>query len=243
MDVAVGLHAPRVQTDRDGRFEITGVGKDEKLTLRVTSGPGSAVYIGSSTELPGGDPGLGVVRADVRVRRGIPVRARVVEKGSGRDVEADVRYLVLAPNTNHPPGFFSVLPALYRQADGTYLGAALPGPGAVVVRRAPKRYLPATASQRDFFKADRLPKGYLADDALWVAGFTGREPEPLPVGQFQAVAFLNPEKDAAAVEVKLELDPGEPRTGSPARTAAHWPASSRRNRTSSRGPIPARPRN
>jgi hypothetical protein len=42
-----------------------------------------------------------------------------------------------------------------------------------------------------------------------VAGINGIAPMPLSVRQFQAVAFINPEKDAAGVNLTLELDPGE----------------------------------
>jgi hypothetical protein len=99
---------------------------------------------------------------------------------------------------------------LHPQPDGTYRGAALPGPGMVVVRRSPKRYVPAVADQKGFFKLDRMPNldyGGSATD-LWLAARGGAGPQPLPVRQFQAVAFANPARDAAEVNVTLELDPG-----------------------------------
>jgi RNA polymerase sigma factor (sigma-70 family) len=214
--VRVGFQPPEVLTDRDGRFEIPAVPKDEKLDLAVTPGPALPDYLGTSIELAGDNPGLGTIRAEVRVRKGVRIRARVVEKGSGRDVEADVRYLALYPNTNLPSGFHHYFARLHRQPDGTYVGAALPGPGAVVVRRSPKRYLPAAVSQKTYFKLDRMPdalvvRGFNHDDSLWVLRSRGATPEPLPIRQFQAVAFLNPDKGAAGVEVKLELDTGESR--------------------------------
>jgi hypothetical protein len=48
-----------------------------------------------------------------------------------------------------------------------------------------------------------------SEDDLWVAGFGGRAPIPLPVRQFQAVAFVNPADGGVGAEVTLELDPGE----------------------------------
>jgi RNA polymerase sigma factor (sigma-70 family) len=217
MTVRVGFGAPEVLTDKGGRFEIPGVPKNEKLDLVVTPGPANAGgHLGTSVDLGAGNPGLGTVRAEVRVRKGVRIRARVVEKGSGRDTEADVRYLVLYPNKNVPSGFHHYFARLHRQPDGTYIGAALPGPGAIVVRRSPKRYLPAAASQRTFFKLDTMPdavvaRGFDHDGALWVLRSRGATPEPLPIRQFQAVKFLDPDKDAALIEVKLELDPGESR--------------------------------
>jgi hypothetical protein len=202
---------PTATTDAAGRFEIAGVRKAEQIHLQAAPGPATAAYLGVAVTVPGGDPGLGATVADIRLRKGIPIHAKVIEKGTARPVEAEVRYFVLYPNDGLPRDLLDVRTTLHRQSDGTYAGAALPGPGAVVVCRLPKRYVPADANQKAFFKLDRMPNTVYggSENDLWLAGISGIAPMPMPVRQFQAVALINPEKDAAGVDLTLELDPGE----------------------------------
>jgi RNA polymerase sigma factor (sigma-70 family) len=218
MRVRIDSGAPETTSDAEGRFSIGGVGKgtgrEERPHLTASPGTAAPTYLSTRFELPAGDPGLGEQNVDVRVQRGIPVRAKVIDKGTGQLVEADVSYFAVYPNDQVPATLGGWNASLPRQPDGTYLGGALPGPGAVVVRRFPRRYVPATASQKAYFKLDRMPNveyGGSADD-LWVAGYGGFAPNPLPVRQFQAVGFINPAKGAAGVDVTLELDPGETKT-------------------------------
>src|SRR5262249_58051397 len=100
----------------------------------------------------------------------------------------------LFPTADWPATLCSGSLPLFRQRDGTYFGAALPGPGAVLVRRSDGRYVPARASQKAFFKLRRMPSedyGGSADD-LWVAGWRNVAPLPPPVRPFHAGAVLNP---------------------------------------------------
>src|SRR5262249_48556229 len=207
----VGGDAPETTTGLDGRFEVTGVAKEEKLRISAIATAETAVYLGSTIELPGDGPGLAPVTADIRVRKGIPLQAKVVEKGTVQPVQADVGYLILHPNAALPPDIVDVRLSLHRQPDGTYLGGAIPGPGAVVVRRGERRYVPSTANQKAFFKLERMPNVDYggSENDLWLSAHRGAAPMPLPVRQFQVVEFINPAKDAAEVNVTLELDPGE----------------------------------
>src|SRR5262249_57592884 len=82
MRVFVGGNAPETTTGLDGRFEVTGVAKEEKLRISAIATAETAVYLGSTIELPRDAPGLAPPPADIRVRKGIPLQAKVVEKGT-----------------------------------------------------------------------------------------------------------------------------------------------------------------
>jgi hypothetical protein len=212
MEVSLFNHPP-VWTGRDGRAEFRDVNPRDRTALTITPGPTSATYLGMFVFVNGGEPGLDTRVVEVQVNKGIPIRAKVVEKGSDRPVEAGVEYVALYPN-ELPPGIEDVRAGLHRQPDGTYLGAALPGPGAVVVRRTGKKYVPAVADQKAFFKLDGLPKTNHAGSGndLWGASLNGISPMPLAVRQFQAIELINPAKDSAGLDLTLELDPGETKT-------------------------------
>jgi RNA polymerase sigma factor (sigma-70 family) len=211
MRIALGGYGPEVVTGPDGRFELRGVPKKARHTLYAFPTEKAATFINAELKLTAEAPGLADERVEFTVRRGIPLRVKVIDKATGKPETGDVWCSPVYPNREVPATLASHHLVFFRQADGSYLGAALPGPGAVTVRRRDGRYLPATASQKAFFKLDRMPNldyGGSEDD-VWLAGFGRFAPIPAPVRQFQAVTFINPAKGTKGLSLTLELLRGQ----------------------------------
>jgi hypothetical protein len=80
-------------------------------------------------------PGLGPVTVDLELKRGVLVKGRVLDKGTGKPVFANVSYLVFADNKRYKnvPGF-TVEHYLQTGEDGSFQLVALPGRGLLMAR-------------------------------------------------------------------------------------------------------------
>jgi hypothetical protein len=212
MRISASVSAPEVVTGADGKFELRSVPRRDRYTLHAYPTEKAMPYVNAEVHVKG-TPGLGDVRAEVKVRRGIPLRVKVIDGRTRKPEAGDVYCMPVFPNGDLPANLSTCWLRLFRQPDGTYRGAALPGPGAVTVRRSDRKYVPARASQKAFFKLKRMPNVDYggSEDDLWLAGLRGVAPIPLPVGQFHAVRFLNPAKGTRELSLTVELDPGRTR--------------------------------
>jgi beta-lactamase regulating signal transducer with metallopeptidase domain len=152
-------------TDEKGRFTITGLDPRalEPEIILVKDSPQQNPYRLIVAVGPPGLPyqtawALAKGNADVLIecRRGIPFRLKLVDE-QGRPVEAEVTYLDVQQNGDvvHDEVIWPVSWAA-RQADETYQGYVLPGPGAVLVR-TPYRsgYRPACVDPKAYFAPGR----------------------------------------------------------------------------------------
>jgi hypothetical protein len=194
-----------VTTDARGRFTLPAVAKAASYTLyarRTADGP---PYLPGSFEAAD-PPGLGPVTADLAVRRGIAIRARLT--AAGRPEAGQMRYLPLYPNDNVPKNLFASMISFTSAGDGWYRGVVLPGPGAVCVWREGGRYRSPRVDQKAFFHLDRIPgdeKRFPANENLWTAA---PNPSPLPQFQFEAIQLIDPMPGTAELSLELKLDPG-----------------------------------
>src|SRR6185437_9749859 len=141
----------------DGRFTLSGFGKAEEYLLCASSQSGVPYFV---TCVKVSDaPGLAPIEAAIDCVRGIPFRLRVVNEATGKLVRASVNYWPLNPNpiSREVPGYdavdgFGALGHAHREADGTYVGAVLPGPGAITIRAMDDQYMPASVDPRAFFR-------------------------------------------------------------------------------------------
>jgi RNA polymerase sigma factor (sigma-70 family) len=211
--VSVDGSTPEVVTGPDGKFDLRGVPKKDRYTLHAFPTEKAIGFANAEVQVKGDAPGLAEQRVTIKLRRGIRLRVKVIDKATGKPEVGDVYCLPVFPNADLPANLATCFLRLFRQPDGTYLGTALPGPCAVTVRRSDSRYVPASVSQKAFFKLKRMPNREYggSEDALWLAGLRRVAPIPLPMQQFHAVRFINPAKGTKEIALTVELDPGRTR--------------------------------
>ena len=222
-----------VVTDAHGRFAIEGLSADliechyaeitgpnnqprsERVVLAVPK-PGQPYFLAKARVNDAGE-------AVVDCPRGIPFRL-TLRDGAGRPVEAEVTYSVIKPNE-----FFrkvieylqasagSPLSRAARQADGSYLGVVLPGPG-VVVAKTPRQagYRPAHVDPKAFFaprKTDWTPQELITTfgnhDTLSVDTFYGGALDDQH--DYAAIVLVNPAEGAKPLELAATVVPNKPR--------------------------------
>jgi hypothetical protein len=219
-------------TDAQGRFALDGLSadlRDIQYTGRTLELEGPAERVVLAVPKPG-QPyflAMGQVndagKAVVDCPRGIPFRLTLRDE-AGRPVEAEVTYSAIAPN----PFFQKVIQSVLaqagsslsraaRQSDGTYLGVALPGPGAVLAKTPRKAgYRPAHVDPKGFFapgKVSWAPQEvytvYGDHDGLAVATFFGGA--GLNQHDYAAIVLVNPAEGAGPLQLAATVAPDRPR--------------------------------
>jgi RNA polymerase sigma factor (sigma-70 family) len=205
----------REATDAKGAFTATGFAKGKSYELIVMPDHGQPYFV-TCVIVPDA-PGLGPIVADVECIRGVPFRLKLTDKATGKPVVAEVTYSPVYPNewTRKVTGFEPVngvgaYASAYREADGTYSGGVLPGPGAIFVRIAGDDYRPASVDPHEFFTGK--PGGRLETDgeygnrdAIMTAHGTGFG-VPTPQAQFKAIVLTNTAEDSAPLSLSIELE-------------------------------------
>jgi protocatechuate 3,4-dioxygenase beta subunit len=193
-------------TDADGRYRLVGLSPNEGHGLEVLPAPGQP-YLPATRTL-GAAAGLDPWTADFTLKRGVPVRGRVTDGETGRPVHAVVAYFAFAdnPHLKEVPEFRGpeLHGSVHTAEDGSFTLLGLPGPGLLVAQAAGRlgeRYV--TASGADQIKGPRFGAEYF-----------NTEPSPIEPSRFNALAAVNPNKDARSVVRDLVLDPGKKVAGS-----------------------------
>jgi RNA polymerase sigma factor (sigma-70 family) len=219
-------------TDAQGRFALEGLsanlmdlhyagsileldGPSERVVLAVPK-PGQPYFLAMGQVNDAGE-------AVVDCPRGIPFRLTLRDE-AGSPVESQVTYSAIAPN----PFFRKVIQPVMaqagtplsraaRQADGSYLGVALPGPG-VVVAETPRKagYRPAHVDPKAFFapgKVDWTPQevftAYGDHYGLSVATLLGGA--GLNQYDYSAIVLVNPAEGAGPLQLSATVVPDKPR--------------------------------
>jgi RNA polymerase sigma factor (sigma-70 family) len=120
----------RATTDAAGRFEIRGARKAPSYTVQVASDPKTGYLAAQGRVTDAG--GAGPLSVDVKVKKGVVVTGRVIDKTTGKPVAATVAVVVLDGNP-HAKGYpevgsFSWFQPESTRADGTFHVVAIPGP-------------------------------------------------------------------------------------------------------------------
>ncbi len=198
-------------TDVKGRFTITGLSPEHK-TLAIWTGPppGSRHFMAMGDVPDHGD----VV---IECPRGIPYRLSLVDE-AGKPVEAVVNYYAVDPNPNvssvlaDPSQGLRPFNRAKRLDDDSYLGAVLPGPGAVFATPRRGGYRPAHVDPKAFFapgksdwKPEDEPKPYgnheiIVSPATW-----------LLQRSCSAIILVNPPADSAPLELSATVIRDRPR--------------------------------
>jgi RNA polymerase sigma factor (sigma-70 family) len=149
----VGFQWTKSRTDKDGRYRLSPP-MDQRygpVYLHVRA-PAGQPYVGmlKALEKPKGGAKL---RADIALPRGVLVRGKVAETGSGKPVAGAVVYFFAQrggnPYYQEYLAFGSVF-TVPSKADGTFQIAVLPGPGWLVVEGPAPEYVPLDVGENQF---------------------------------------------------------------------------------------------
>lgn len=212
-----GVFFHRTATDAKGRFKITGVdpslpdwqAPNGKPYLIAESAPGLP-FLSAGAFVEGETPAL------IECPRGIPFRLKLVDE-QGQPVKAEVTYYDVLPNPHAPTGFgspcYTPLSRAARNADGTYAGFVIPGPGAVFVE-TPGRwdYRPAHVDPKAFFAPGRTEwtsqewiTTYGTSDMLSISGGMAYQ------NDYAAIVLVNPPPDSKPLELSATVVKDKPR--------------------------------
>ncbi len=127
-----GVEVPlQSTTDAEGRYEIRGAHKAQSYTLQVAE-DATLGYMPSRLEAAD-TPGYQPVLTDIRVKKGVIITGRIIERTTGKPVRGFVESAVLVGNPfakDYPP--FDLMSGWFRlrdtDADGDFRVVAIPGP-------------------------------------------------------------------------------------------------------------------
>jgi hypothetical protein len=144
-------------------------------------------------------PGLQPVTVDFALKRGLWVKGRVLEKGTGKPVRAMVQYVAFEDNAfrNDAPGWTVELHMENRADDGSFRFPGLPGHTLVGARAWGDEYLVGVGAEG--LKPDKM-------------GLLRTYPNYCFVNTLHTLAELNPPKGAREVTRDLILDRGQTAT-------------------------------
>lgn len=204
------------KTDAAGKFVLKGIAKTDRVRLMVFPTP-TQPYFPYSTRVSG-KPGLTEITAELKLTRGVLVKGRVVEKGTGKPVAgAGVRYAALADNKyygelmNGKQGEHGM--AWSTDADGKFEFVALPGAGIVTAQgetRGGNIFIPYTQvrvakddlPRADLKQLDNLGEMFIAADGHYVT-----------LHSLSGYKIIEPKLTDDTVEVTIEFDRGKTVSG------------------------------
>lgn len=156
--------AVRAVTDARGRFRLVGLPKQARHELVFQPATGQP-YLTAMRRVPDSE-GLKPIAVDCSLRRGVPVRFRLIDKETRQPVRARVQYTPLKKNPSYAeaeemPGLVPTRvfqEVLTPDADQFYNLVAYPGPGVILAfgGYSGRTYLPAQLTPAD--KQNRLDR-------------------------------------------------------------------------------------
>ena len=189
--------APGVEavTDSQGRYRLAGLARGPAYRLSVEPGD-NGPYPGAVLRAPADSPGLGAVKFDVALKRGVIVRGRVTDKATGKPVPGCVESYTFRdnPHVREFPGYSDgQAPITYVQDDGRFEIVTLPGRGIIACQSDAGRYRRGVGADaikgRDDFGFDTVPS-------------------LCPTTQYHALAEVDIDPPAESATVDLQVDPG-----------------------------------
>jgi RNA polymerase sigma factor (sigma-70 family) len=206
----------RTTSGADGRFTLTGFPKASNYTVVALHNQGLPYFV-TCAKIPDA-PGVGPIEARVECVRGIPFRLRVTDNATGKPVKASVSYVMLNPNPHvlEVPGFGAINGVgaygfAHEEADGLYVGAVMPGPGAVTVQARAGMYMPACVDVAAFFKAPPREAGredflYGSRDLLFEAVETPGGASAVNQENYSAIVLTNAEDGSGPLSFDVTVE-------------------------------------
>jgi hypothetical protein len=142
-----GARLIRTTTDKDGRYRLVGLPKGEDNQLLATTEDLPYLPLSQKVE---NTPGLGQVTVDFALKRGIWVKGRVTEKGTGKPLVGGVGYYCFFENPHYKDIPQEILIHGCRvQEDGSYRIVVVPGRGLISVQVSHNyRYLSGVGAEK-----------------------------------------------------------------------------------------------
>jgi RNA polymerase sigma factor (sigma-70 family) len=197
--------ALQTTTDENGRYRLVGLSPAAGHALLAVPPAGQPYLRAALTS--GSTTGLGPVTVDFNLKRGVVLRGRVTDKGTGRPVPAQVTYFAFDdnPNVRQTPGYRdSHSIDVQTGPDGSFTLLGLAGRGLIAARAADRdqqgRYLMAVGA--DEIKGRRKEGDFVTHPNICDA--------PL----YNTLVEVNPAEDAESLRRDVVLDPGNTVTGS-----------------------------
>jgi hypothetical protein len=204
-----GIMSHQTVTDAQGRFAITGLDPTiAKHAISAVSAPGLA-YMSASVFAKGDAPVV------IECRRGIQFRLKLVDE-QGHPVEAKVTYNDVSPNPESYKGVCdpcnTSLSRAARDADGTYRGFVVSGPGAIFVETPGRDYRAAHVDPKAFFAPGRTK--WTAQEQITTYGT--KDTLVTSIGMhyqddYAAIVLVNPKADSGPLELTATVVKGNPR--------------------------------
>jgi RNA polymerase sigma factor (sigma-70 family) len=195
-DNHLGRDYVQTTTDKDGRYRLVGMPRGEGNRIRVM-GPEGQSYLEAHKNAPAAG-GLESVTVDAELKRGVRIKARAIDKATGKPVVANVEYFPFRDNPyrKDAPGLW---PRSSTREDGTFEFIGLPGRAILTARAHNEEYLMSVGA--DKFKRNAI--GQLSDNTgqvLTAPGCHARD--------WHTLMEIEVAKDAAALTCDIVLDPG-----------------------------------
>jgi RNA polymerase sigma factor (sigma-70 family) len=186
-------------TDAEGKYEVNGLPTSSGFKL-FTAAPAGQPYVNGGFISPASEPARGPFRFDITLKRGVLVRGRLVDNGTGKPVLGSVSYHALPgnPYLDEYPNFkrgSQETRVLIHDTDGRFVIPALPGRGLIAARAAEERYLHGTGAE--------AIKGF--DSRL---GTFPTFPFYCPTSDKHVLAEINPAAGSNEIAIELQVDPG-----------------------------------
>lgn len=196
-------------TDDSGRFTISGLSPEvPQHEIAAIATPGlpyqsASVVVNDQTE------------AVIECERGIPFELKLVDQHN-RPVDAEVSYTDIHPNpfiAKERDEYHWPVNRALKQDNGTYVGFALPGPGAVLIRLPlGVRYLPARVDPKAFFAPgtieplqNKRPSAFGNLDELVISRGIYRRvyyrDDHISQKDFAAIVLVNPPQESGLLQL------------------------------------------
>jgi RNA polymerase sigma factor (sigma-70 family) len=193
----------RTTTDKDGRYRLVGLPKGDDNRVMAVGNDLPYLHAVRKVENP---PGLEPVTVDFDLRRGVRVKGRVTEKGTGKPLEGGVVYYCFSdnPNAKESPLTFGGASGGSTGEDGSFQLVALPGRGVIAVQVSHNyRYLSGVGVEQ--IKGRRTDMGGLECLDTY--------PFPCQIWNMNALVEIDPRPGDESITCDLTVVPGRSLTG------------------------------
>ncbi len=207
LDEESSIPTPGVEavSDASGRYRLLGLAQSSHYRLFAEPGPGQP-YPEANLEVPVAAPGSAPVVFDMALKRGVLVRGRLTEKGTGRPVArafVQAYAFVDNPAVRDYPGYpGSTPPSAMTDADGRFVVVALPGRGLVTVAANFNQYIAFPKAETAKIEGYDRPSGHFLT-----------YPHLCNPSNLHVLAEIRPEPGAESISLDLQVDPGRTTTG------------------------------
>jgi RNA polymerase sigma factor (sigma-70 family) len=205
-----------VFTDADGKFTMHGVAKTDRVRLMVFPTPKQPYF--QYTTTVASKPGLTEIPVELKLTKGVMVKGRVTEKGSGAPVAgAGIRYTALADNKHYAElmsgkrGESGM--AWNSDADGRFEFIALPGSGVVTAQGETRGRQRGTDYTQVRVAKDDLPKAYGRDQESLGESFTAADGHFVTLFSLSGYKIIDPKPTDDTVEVEIVFECGKSVSG------------------------------